>query len=61
METWDERWEVGRLPDHLSKRDVSMAEISELKYLGMKLGRKFGMVIVIVFIENIIVDIIKTD
>ena len=56
-----ERWEAGRQPDHLRRCDVSMAEISELKYLGMKLGRKFGMVIVIVVTKNNIDDIIKTE
>ena len=43
VEVWDDAWEVGNLPMNLQRWDVAMEEISQLKYFGMKLGKKFGM------------------
>ena len=48
VESWEDSWELVNLPVELQRWDVAMEEISQLKYLGMKLGRKFGMTMAMV-------------
>ena len=59
VEGWDDRWEVQLLPDVVPRRDLAMVEISDLKYFGMKMAKKFGMAIILIVDENNIDDIVK--